>query len=407
MPPLPAYKYQAISRDGEKVSGVIEGFNELDAVRRIKETCDVVLKVTEVKEGRESFLSMEIGGNRLDSKAFAVMCSQFAIILRSGISIGRAVHLVADKTTSKPLQKVLKRVAEDVEAGRSLAESFAENGKKLFPTIFIETIRAGEASGSVDRSFQSMYEHYDKASKVQNRVKGAMAYPLFVLALAVVVVIVLMSFVVPKFTAMFEELGGQLPFITRLLIGISHFFQHYVFLLVFILAGAILVWKIYTCTDRGKLLRAKLALSLPLLGNIQRLTAASQFANGMASMLSAGIPMNKAVSITAKTMSNYYISKEIGKISGKLENGRSLGESLREADVLPDILTDMTAVGEETGAMEETLSTVAEYYDTELNTTIDAALKKLEPALLVILAVVAGFIVIAMYMAMFSVYNAM
>ena len=403
------YKYSAISNSGEKVSGVVDGFNQLDAVDRIKQTCKIVLSMTEVKEDEDKsgLLNMSIGGDKLNPKAFTVMCNQFAIILRSGVPISRTVQLIADKTTDKPLRRVLRKVASDVEAGRSLAASFAERGEKLLPTTFIETIRAGEESGSLDRSFASMAESFDKSNKMAGKVRSALAYPIFVLVIAVIVVIVLMVKVVPTFTAMFEDLGAELPLITRMLIAISHFFQKG---WPFMLGAAIaifLFFKIYGNTESGRLKLAQLNLKLPILGNIQSLNAASQFANTMTTMLGAGLPMTRAVSITAKVITNYYISQEIGKLSGKLEEGKALGASLRESACMPDILTDMTAVGEETGEMEETLRTIGEYYDNELMMATDAAVKKLEPTLLVGLAVVAGFIVIAIYMAMFSMYNAM
>ncbi|MBR5745716.1 MAG: type II secretion system F family protein, partial [Clostridia bacterium] len=149
------YKYTGVSRDGEKVSGVVEAFNEMDAVDRIKQSCRVVLKVSEVKEEKPGLLNMEIGGEKLNNKAFTVMCSQFAIILKAGIPIARTVHLIAEKTTDKPLKRMLKKVAEDVESGRSLAAAFAERGAKILPQIFIETIRAGEESGTLERSFET------------------------------------------------------------------------------------------------------------------------------------------------------------------------------------------------------------------------------------------------------------
>ena len=387
----------------------MDGFNQLDAVDRIKQTCKIVLSMTEVKDAddKPGFLNMEIGGAKLDPKAFTVMCNQFAIILRSGVPIARTVQLIADKTTDKPLRRILKKVADDVESGRSLAASFAERGDKLLPTTFIETIRAGEESGSIDRAFASMSESFEKDYKMKGKVKSALAYPIFVLVIAVIVVIVLMVKVVPTFTAMFEELGAELPLPTRMLIGISHFFQRGWPFLLGIVAAIILFFKLYGNTETGRLNLAKLKLKLPVLGNIQQLNAACQFANTMTTMLGAGLPLTRAVSITAKVIDNYYISQEIGKLSGKLEEGKTLGSSLRESGVMPDILTDMTAVGEETGEMEDTLRTIGAYYDNELMTATDAAVKKLEPTLLVGLAVVAGFIVIAIYMAMFSMYGAM
>ena len=406
---MATYKYQAISRDGQKVSGVVEAYNEMDAAERIRQDCDVVLKITAVgdKDEGTGILNREIGGNRLDIKAFTLMCSQFAIILRSGVPISRTVQLIADKTENKPLKKMLKKVGEDVEAGRSISSSFAERGEKLLPPTFIETIRAGEESGALDRSFESMSRHYEKQAKTKAKVRGAMIYPIFVLVVAVVVVIVLMVKVVPTFTAVFADLGADLPMMTKILIAISDFFRKYILIIIGVLAVLILGVNLYGNTENGRMQIAKLKLKLPIFGKIAQLNGASQFANTMAMMLEAGLQISRSVSITSKVIDNYYISQNVGKISGKLEEGRTLGSSLKEADCLPDILVDMTAVGEETGELEKTLNTIAGYYDSELEQATQDALAKLEPAVLVFLAVIAGFIVLAMYMAMFEMYNSM
>lgn len=401
------FQYTALSKSGEKVTGVLEAYNKFDAVDRIKQSHSVVLKLTEVDPDKQSILTMDFGGNKLNNKAFTVMCSQFAIILKAGIPLSRTVHLIADKTTDKPLKKMLLQVAEDVEAGRSLSASFAERGEKLLPPIFIETIRAGEESGSIDKAFDTMYHHYDKQTKVRGKIKGALAYPAFVFVIAIIVVIVLMVKVVPTFTSIFESYGAELPMMTQLLIGMSNFVRDNILIMLAVVAAAVIAYKIYANTEDGRMNVAKLALKIPVFGNINSLNAASQFANSMTTMLSAGLPLTKAVTITSKVLSNYYISTEIGKIVGRMEEGRALGASLKEANCMPDILVDMTAVGEETGELEETLDTIAGYYDTELDVAVTSAVNKLEPAILVGLAVFAGFIVISIYMAMFEMYNAM
>lgn len=406
---MATYRYSAISRDGQKVSGVVEGFNEFDAAEQIRKTCDIVLKLTPVvdKDDDTNLLNRELGGNHLDIKAFTLMCSQFAIILKSGVPIARTVQLIGEKMTNRPLKRMLRNVAKDVEAGRSLSGSFTERGEKLLPPTFIETIRAGEESGSLDRSFESMSRHYEKQSKTQAKVKSAMIYPAFVLMIAVAVVAVLMVKVVPTFTATFEELGAELPGMTKALIAISNFFRDHGLKLLALFAILIIALKLYGNTEEGRIRLDKLQLKLPILGNIARLNAASQYANTMAMMLEAGLPLSKAISITAKVMDNYYIGQSVGKIATRLEEGETLGTSLREANCLPDILVDMNMVGEETGELEKTLNTIAGYYDSELEQATADALAKLEPAILCVLALVAGFIVISMYMAMFSMYNAM
>ena len=400
------YKYTALSRDGAKVNGVVEAYNEPDAVDRIKQSCDVVLKLAPVSD-QPGLLNREVGGDKLNLKALTVVCSQFAIILKAGIPVARTVQLIADKTTDKPLKRILLKVAEDVEAGRSLSASLEDNGGKLLPVTFIETIRAGEESGSIDRAFAKMHTHFEKQTRTAGRVKSALTYPAFVLVIAVVVVIVLMAKVVPTFTDIFASYGSELPAITQSLVDLSDFFRKYWMIMLAVLALLLLGYKLYSNTEEGRLKTSRLSLDVPVLGNIGRLNAASQFANNMAALLGAGLPTTRAVSITAKVIDNYFVAQEIGKTAGRIEEGRSIADSMRHTECLPDILIDMVAVGEETGELENTLNTVAEFYDNELETAINDALAKLEPTLLVVMAAIAGYIVIAMYVAMFQMYSVM
>jgi len=406
---MDTFNYTAMSRDGKKVTGVIEGFNEMDAASRIKESYPIILQLNSTKEKGivGNFLGSDLGGRRLNDKAFTLMCSQFAVILKSGIPISRTVRLIGDKMTDKPLKKMLDQVADDVESGRSLAASFEERGEGMLPLTFIETIRAGEEAGNLDASFESVSEHYTKQMKLKGKVRGAMIYPTFVLLLAVAVVIVLMVKVVPVFTAVFDAQGAELPGITKSLIALSTFFRKFWWVIVMIIIVIFICYKLYGNTEKGRMKLAKMALKLPVLGEINVLSAASQFANTMTMMLGAGLPITKAVNITARTMSNYYISSEIGKVSADLETGHTLGRSLRESGCLPDILVDMTAVGEESGELEQTLAMTADYYDSELESAIAAAMAKLEPATLVFMGAVAGYVVVAIYVAMFSMYNGM
>ncbi len=184
-----SYKYTALSATGEKVSGMIEAVNQIDATTRIRQQYDMVLSIKEFSSsGVPSFLNMEIGSSKLNSKEFTLMCSQLATVLSAGIPISRAIRLIGDKVSDKTLKKILKAAGEDVEAGRSVSASFEEHGGKIFPLTFIETIRAGEAAGDLAGSFDSMARHFDKQSKMGARVRSAMGYPLVVIAVAVVVV---------------------------------------------------------------------------------------------------------------------------------------------------------------------------------------------------------------------------
>ena len=349
----------------------------------------------------------EISANRLNPKAFTVMCSQFATILSAGVPLSMAAPLIAERTTDKVLKKLLNAVAADVENGRALSASLAEHGGKFLPLTFIETIRAGEESGNIERAFNSMYEHFDKQSKMGAKVRGAMAYPLFVMLVAIVVVVVLMVAVVPTFLEMFWEFDAQLPLVTRALIVVSDFFRYNGITLGMVLFILIVGLRIYSGTATGRVNLGKVQLKLPILGNIATLNAASQFANSMTTLIESGLTMTRAVNVTSRVMDNAYLSSEVGKLSGDLEEGRSLGASMRAQDVMPHILVDMTAIGEESGELAKTLHVVARFYDEELDQAILSALAKMEPALLVMLGGVAAFIVLAVYLAMFTIYSAM
>ena len=275
------------------------------------------------------------------------------------------------------------------------------------PKTFCETLRAGEESGDMAGSFESIYKHFDKQTKMGAKVRGAMTYPLFVLFIAVVVVIVLMVEVVPRFTATFDELDSELPIMTQMLIAISQFMQGSILYIVLLAAAVFLGIRLYGRTEKGRMNLAKLQLKLPVLGNIAVLNAASLFANTMATMINAGLPMTKAVSITSSVMDNYVYQTKVAGMAARIEEGRTVSDSMKEAECFPEILTDMVGVGEETGEMRDTLDTVALYYDNELEQAVSQAIAMLEPSLLIFLAVVAGFIVISIYMSMFMMYDAM
>lgn len=405
------FKYRARMASGQEVEGLVEAFDELEATARVRNQYDIVLDMKQVRSLETpkllSFLSADIGGAKLNAKAFTLMCSQFSTILRAGIPIARAVKLIGNKTTDKTLKKILSKCSEDVEAGRSLSAGFAEHGGRIFPPTFVETLRAGEEAGDMAGAFESIYKHFDKQTKMGDKVRGAMTYPIFVLIIAVIVVMILMVKVVPTFTAMFEEMDAELPIMTQMLISISMFFRNYWFVIAGVLAMVAFAFILLKRSVRGRIFLAKAQLRLPVLGNIAELNAASLFANTMATMIGAGLPVTKAVAITSNVMTNDIIKEKVAGMVGRIEEGRSVVDSMRETGVMPDILTDMVGVGEETGELRDTLDTVAAYYDNELELAVSKAIAMLEPSMLIFLALVAGFIVIAIYMSMFEMYSVM
>ncbi len=399
------YKYSAMSPDGAKVNGVVEAIDEYSAVERIKSTCPIVLNITEVKDkDSSSLLNMEIGSKKVDPKALSVMCSQFSTILSAGVDVATCMEMIANQTEDKKLKKMLSSAAKDVAQGNPISTSMEKNCTGL-PVTFIETVRAGELSGTLEDSFATLKEYFERNYQLKQKIKSAMSYPIFVMVVAVVVVIVIMVKVVPTLTAVFGEMGGELPMVTQILIAISNFFAKTWMIIALVVIVLFLAFKYWTRTDKGKMEWGKIMLKMPVLGKINVLSGSADFAATMSALLKAGLPVTDALEVTGRTLDNYVYGVETSKLSQKVQTGIKLGDAMRGAEVFPETLTEMTAIGENTGELEKTLKTVGDYYSNEANYAMTAAISKLEPTLLVFLAGFAGFIVIAIYMPMFTMYN--
>ncbi len=384
------------------MTGVAEAFDEYAAVSKIKETCSVVTKISEVQVIPKE--SADLFAPRIREKDLAVMCSQFAIILSSGLPIVRAVELIADQTADRQLKRLLRQVAGDVDGGSSLARSF-ENKAGFLPVTFIESVRAGEESGTLDTAFRRLHAYYDKSYKLKGKVRAAMTYPIFTVAVAVVVVAVIMVKAVPTFVKTFQSMDIVLPWPTQALIAVSGFFVKSWPALLAAAAAAVLFWKLWGRTESGLIRQHRWKLRMPLVGKLNEMKSASQFAGTMMTLLSAGIPVIQAVSITAKVLDNAAVGAQLGLQIPKLEEGKTLAACLRACDFLPDLLVEMTGVGEETGSLESTLEVVGGYYDNETELRSQKALALLEPIVVCVLAVLVVFILLAVYLPMFSLYG--
>ncbi len=402
---MPTYTYIGMSDAGERVDGVVEAYDEIEAMEKARELCRVVQNVKQVRSGK-NILSMDVTKPKAKPKNLAIMCAQFATILQSGLSIARAVSLVADQTADKYLKRVLGDVASDVESGHGLAESFENKGPEL-PRVFVETVRAGEESGHLSEGFERLHGYYDKRSKVAAKVAGALTYPVFVLVIAVVVVALMMVMVIPAIAGMVSSLGTDMPGITQFLIDTSAWMGVYWPVVLLVLVLAVVGSRLYGRTESGKTLLGKAKLKLPVIGPIGTYSGASQFANTMATLAAAGLPMPRAVSVTARVMGNYVLSREVGRMEAGLEEGRTLGECMEQSDYLPRTLVEMATVGEQTGELEAMLETMGAFYDDETQRVTDKALSLMEPTLLVLMALFAGFIVIALYLPLFTMYASM
>ena len=397
------YQYQAISADGEKINGTLDAVDEYAAVAQLRAMYTIVLNVKPQKE-KGGILSKEIGTRKIDQKALSVMCSQFSIILQSGVPIDTCMSLVSKQVKDKGLRIMLEKSAEDVSKGNSIATSFKKNCPHLPPT-FIETIKAGEESGTIENSFATLQRYYDKSFKTKQKIKQALAYPSFVLSVAVVVLIIVMTTVVPSIATTFLDLGGDMPLITKLLIKMSDFFRENILWICVVLIAIVMLFRIYIKTEVGKRSWSTFYLKLPIIGNIGILNTCSQIANTMAALLNAGLSVSRALEITGRVLDNYMIGKEISQMTERIEQGKRLGECMRACKFLPDALVEMCTIGEETGELERTLDTIGSYYDNEAQHATEKAIQKMEPATLMLMAGFAGFIVCAIYLPMFYMYE--
>ena len=400
---MTTFKYKARTADGNLVSGVVEAYSEFEAVEQIKRTCTIVEKITEVKGDKGQHIDINEPLWVAD-KTLSLTASQFSIMLRAGIPIGRVVELIAGQTSDRLMKRILTECAADVSAGYSLAASLDKNGKKI-PVAFIETVRAGEESGTLEVCFDRLTTYYDKAYKVKKKVKSALSYPIFVIVLAVIVVGIVMVKLVPTMLELFGNMGSELPLPTRMLIAISDFFVAYWPLLIVIGAVIALGYRLYSKTPDGEMKLAKLKLKLPIIGKISTMNSASQFSNTISTLLTAGLPMARVLSIVSKVIDNKAVGKSIEELVVDIESGKALGEVLKSNEYLPEMCTEMAAVGEESGSLEETMATIGAYYDEEAVAASDKAVAMIEPVMTVGLGILVGFILFAIYLPMFNMYN--
>lgn len=400
---MPTYKYEGAYAGGETVTGVVEAVSEHEAVAQIRQSCEVVLSLKEIPQtsGAAQVLDRY---RRIDAKSLALVCQQFAIVLRAGMPLVQTVDLVAGQTEDKALARLLRQVSDDVSNGWSLSYSLGQRGGAL-PVTFRETIRAGEESGDLISAFERMGAYYDRSAKTHAKAVSALTYPAFILAVAVVVVGIIMGYAVPSFVNTFASMDIELPWVTVVLIAVSNFFRRYILVILAIAAALVLAVWCYSRTGNGGMHMSRLRLALPVVGQIGRMANASQFAHTMSAMLAAGMPILQTIEVSGRAMSSRCMAQEVlGAIAG-VESGRSLGDCLAQARELPPMLVEMTAMGESAGALESTLDVLAAYYDNEVDVRSARALALLEPAIIIGLAVFVVFILLAVYLPMFSLYG--
>ena len=404
---MTTYRYKGTTSSGAPLEGVVEALDEQDALIQAKQHCRVVISVEPVAAGKvHDIMNLDIGdlisGGKIKDKTLALLCSQLSIELKAGLPIVSSLRLVAENEEDKRLKKILEEVADDVHSGNGLADSFALRGPTL-PRTFIETVRAGEESGTLDDTFIKLQKYYENSDSVSSKVGSALVYPIMLISVAVIVVAIIMIFAVPVFAQSFGGMG-ELPAPTRILIAISDFMVGYWWLLAAFIAIAALGITLYGKTDSGRHLYARLALTVPGVCLINKMNAASQFAATLSTMLAAGLPLVRAAQITANTASNLLISEDIeAAVKGVIEGNR-LADGLKKSPWFPKMLMEMVTVGEETGKLEDTLTVVSDYYTKEVDGAVKQALEILNPCITVVLALLVVFILLSVYLPIFGMY---
>ncbi|MEG2852830.1 MAG: type II secretion system F family protein, partial [Hydrogenoanaerobacterium sp.] len=388
-----AYRYKALSKSGVEVSGVAEAYNEFEAAAQIKQTCPIVLRIDLIQSKKERINIDE--PIWVSEKALSMVCSQFSILLRAGLPIVHVVELISEQTSDKLLKKILANVANDIAAGYSLADSLTLHGKKI-PIAFLESVRAGEEAGTLEDTFTKLVSYFETSYKTKNKVRSAMMYPAFLCVMSIVVVSIIMIVTMPVLVGVFEGFGGALPAPTQLLINISDWLIKSWPVLLMSIAVIFIFYKLYGKTNSGKLKLSVLSLHLPVLGKINLLKGTSQFANTLSTLLTSGLSLPRALNATSRVMDNFAMGQSVSRTVVGIEEGRHLGETLANDPYLPPLLKEMVTAGEEAGMLEDILSTIGAYYDSETETSTATALAMMEPAITVVMGIVIGFIVIAL-----------
>lgn len=393
------YNYKAMDKNGKAKKGSIEAINLDKAKEKLKSEGLIVQDIKEQGTGKKG------GGKKVKDKDLAVFCKQFSAVLNAGVTIISALEMMSEQLENKTLKRALQEAQSYVQKGGTLADAFKLN-PKVFPPIMINMTAAGEMSGNLEICFDRLTTHFETANALHSKVKGAVTYPIVILIVVAAVVAVLLVGVIPQFSQMFDDLGSELPAATQMLVNLSNFLQHKWYILVIIVAAIVFGLKAFGKTEPGSLMYAKIGIKFPLFGNLTIKSAAATFSRTMATLMASGISLIDAVEQVAKMINNRIIREALLNAKTQIAKGVPLSKPLRDCGIFPPMLPQMTKIGEETGNIEDMMDKVADYYEMEVNDATDALTAAMEPLIIVIMGVVVGGIVMAIYSPMLSMYDA-
>jgi len=398
------FKYSARTKEGAIVKGSMEAKDTNQVVETLQKKDLVIVEVAEdIGLNFDKLKEINIGGVPMKDKV--IFMRQLSTMISAGLALPRALQILREQAQNPRFKKVLGLVISDIEGGLSLSASLAKY-PDVFDTITINLIDAGEQSGNLDTILGRLAIELEKNSKVQQRIKSATTYPIIILVVVITVVVLLMVVLVPSIKQMFDDAGAELPWVTKAVIAMSNTFVNYWWVFLIFAAVVGIVIKVYTDTPSGKLMFSKIALKIPVFGKLISNIQIAQFSRILSLLMKSGLPILSALELTSYSLTNLVFRFGVQDAKKDIEKGIPLALPLSRVTAFPLIVSQMVAVGEETGKLDEVLGKLSEYYEEEVEVMSDTLSTLLEPVMLIIMGVIVGFIALAVYMPMFSLSSA-
>jgi len=398
------YQYSVRDRAGKVMTGTIDADSPAAVATKLKSMGYAPLSISEHSAGMKKELSLPKIGPKVKLKDLAIMSRQFATMINAGLSLLRALNILAEQTENKELASVLSEVRNDVETGQALSASFAKH-PEVFPPLMVNMTRAGEVGGFLDRVMLQIAENYEAEVRLKGKIKSAMTYPVVVFCMAILAVCGMLLFIVPVFAKMFIGLGGELPTPTKVLIMMSTFLKIAGVPLAIAAIVAYSVWNKIKHRENVRAVVDPWKLRMPVFGNLFQKIALARFARNLGTMMQSGVPILQSLEIVADTTGNMVLANAIRDVQDSVRQGESLTAPLNDHPVFPPMVVQMMAVGEDTGALDTMLHKIAEFYDQEVEATTEALTALIEPLMIALLGGIIGAMIIALYMPIFKVFD--
>ncbi len=398
------FQYQVRDKTGKIVSGTLEAESQSAVAQKLSSMGYATVSISKASSGMKTELKIPGFGGKVKLKDLSIMSRQFATMINSGLSLLRALNILSEQTENKTLAKVLAEVRNDVETGNPLSGALAQH-PEVFPPLMINMVRAGEVGGFLDGVLLQIAENYEAEVKLKGKIKSAMTYPVVVFVMAMLAVTGMLLFIVPVFAKMFEGLGAKLPLPTQILVNMSHLLKTFFPFIIIGLIVFMIVWKRVKHKEQVRNFLDPLKLKMPVFGGLFQKIALSRFTRNFGTMLHAGVPILQSLDIVADTSGNSVVAKAVRDVQESVRNGESLTAPLAHHKVFPPMVVQMMSVGEDTGALDEMLHKISEFYDQEVEATTEALTSLIEPLMIAFLGGIVGAMIVAMYMPIFKIFD--